>query len=108
LCCSFIGDPTYPLSPYKTGDTLIAYFNERNNCFTESFEGLQEDCSASESVRCIDECISGKSCSVNGGAYTNTADWIMIDANGNKKILKLRMVQMPMLGMERTVIRSLY
>lgn len=83
------GDPTYPLSPYKTGDTLIAYFNERNNCFTESFEGLQEDCSASEPERCIDDCISGKSCSVNGGAYTNTADWIMIDANGNKKDIEI-------------------
>lgn len=84
-----IGDPTYPLSPYKTGDTLIAYFNERNNCFTESFEGLQENCSLSEPERCIDDCISGKSCSVNGGAYTNTADWIMIDANGNKKDIEI-------------------
>ena len=26
---------------------------------------------------------------MNGGAYTNTADWIMIDANGNKKDIEI-------------------
>ncbi len=84
-------DPTYPLSPYKTGDTLIAYFNERNNCFTESFEGLQEDCSASESVRCIDECASGNACSVEGGEYS-TSDWMMVYANNNNDFVKLDIV----------------
>ena len=68
---------------------MIIYFKKKNNCFTETFEGLQENCSLSEPERCIDDCISGKSCSVNGGAYTNTADWIMIDANGNKKDIEI-------------------
>lgn len=82
-------DETYTITPSQDNDTLIIYFNQRDNCFTETFEGLQENCSLSEPERCIDDCISGKSCSVNGGAYTNTADWIMIDANGNKKDIEI-------------------
>jgi hypothetical protein len=85
---SFAGS-TYRYTPSTNNDTLIIYFNQKNNCFTETFEGLQENCSLSEPERCIDDCISGKSCSVNGGAYTNTADWIMIDANGNKKDIEI-------------------
>jgi hypothetical protein len=85
---SFPGS-TYRYTPSTNNDTLIIYFNQKNNCFTETFEGLQENCSLSEPERCIDDCISGKSCSVNGGAYTNTADWIMIDANGNKKDIEI-------------------
>lgn len=87
---SFSGS-TYEIIPLSN-DTLIAYFNQRDNCFKETFQGLSENCSGAESQRCIDKCAAGTSCYVNAGAYSTTADWIMTQANNGADFKKPKIV----------------
>lgn len=87
---SFSGS-TYEIIPLSN-DTLIAYFNQRDNCFNESFQGLSENCTGAQSQRCIDKCAAGISCYVNAGAYSTTADWIMTHANNGAEFKKPKIV----------------
>lgn len=82
------GGSTYTINPTSDNDTLFAYFNQRDNCFTESFTDLQADCNYNEKIRCIDKCASGTNCPVTAGTYPNTADWTMVYANKSGSFVK--------------------
>lgn len=79
------------ITPSADNNILTAIFSNTNPCFSENFKGLQEDCPATNG-RCIDECKTGKNCSVNGGYYPGEAAWTMIYANKNNDFEKLDIV----------------